>query len=243
MVRFFLRTPLFLLFLLMAFGMKAQEAAPVVTFYSIDEESDVELTPGESQTAQAPLEITCRANIDDDLGHYRPICEWRIFNSDKGEDSPILTRFDQDIRYTLNHSGGYGIKLYVSFVDTEDEQADTIEYESEVINVVISESKLTCPDGFSPNGDGVNDVFTFQHQSIVKLSGGVFNRWGQKLHTFTLENFDKGWDGRQGGDYVKDGAYLLNIDAVGSDGLHYKIKKTINVLKGFREANSSGGGI
>ena len=38
---------------------------------------------------------------------------------------------------------------------------------------------------------------------------------------------------------VKDGAYLIYLDAIGSDGLHYKIKKTINVLKGFRENSDS----
>ena len=56
-----------------------------------------------------------------------------------------------------------------------------------------------------------------------------------------LEDIDNGWDGRHGGKYVKDGVYFLNINAVGSDGIKYKIKKAINVLKGFNETEETGG--
>ena len=215
---------------------KAQTAEPVITFYSSTEETTVEMSPAESQTTQAPAEITCTANVDDGGGQYSYICEWRIYNSDEGETSPILTRFDENITYTLTQSGGYGVKLYITFVDA---QNDTIEYESEAFSIVISESKLTCPDGFSPNGDGINDVYNIDFQSIVKVDGVIFNRWGKVLHKWTVENLAQGWDGMVGGKPVKDGVYFINLDAYGSDGLHYKIKKAINVLKGFRETDST----
>lgn len=239
------RLPLFVLSLLVdaclcrAF---AQSASPTISFSTTDSEgetTDVEMSPGESQTAPAPLEITCAANVDavGESGEtYNYVCEWRVYNSDTGEESPLLTRFDDDLTYTLTASGGYGVKLYVTFVAN---QADTVEYESDPFSIVISESKLTCPDGFSPNGDGINDVFHVEFESIVKVSGAIFNRWGKKLHTFTLSNLAEGWDGMVGGKPVKDGVYLLNLDATGSDGLHYQIKKAINVLKGFREVDDS----
>lgn len=216
----------------------AQTANPTIAFFSSTEEAEVVLSPGESQTAAAPLDIACSANIDDLGGTYRALPEWRVYKSDEGEDAPVVTRFDAEVAYTLVQSGGYGAKLYVTFVG---ERGDTIEYESEPFSIVISESRLTCPDGFSPNGDGINDVYHIEFESIVKASGMIFNRWGKKLHTFTLANLGDGWDGRQGGDYVKDGVYYLTLDAVGSDGLHYQIKKAINVLKGFRETDTTSG--
>ena len=79
-----------------------------------------------------------------------------------------------------------------------------------------------------------------EYESLVKVSGVIVNRWGKKMHTFTLENLADGWDGKQGGEPVKDGVYFLNLDAVGSDGLHYRIKKAINVLKGTKEVESTG---
>lgn len=224
----------------------AQDANPAISFYSIDEESDVTMTAGESQTAQAPLDITMEANIDCPDG-YKYVSEWRLWFANEGEDKPIITRFEDNTSYTLRESGGYGAKLYVTF--TQD--TDTIEYESEVFTIGISESKLSCPDGFSPNNDGINDYFRVTAQSIVKFQASFFNRWGQKIHSVSLDNVQHAegepekwvlWDGRVNGKYVKDGVYFVNIDAMGSDGLHYKIKKAVNVLKGFRENGETTGG-
>jgi len=218
----------------------AQSAAPTVSFYSKTEKTDVVLNPGEEHTTQAPVDLTCAANIDDNGGQYRYKCEWRIYRSDEGEDAPELTRFDDDITYTLTKSGGYGIKLFTTFVNEANN--DTVEVVSEQIKVVVSESKLICPDGFSPNDDDINDVYKVEYESLVKVNGVIFNRWGKKMHTFTLENLEQGWNGKQNGEPVKDGVYFLNLDAIGSDGLHYKIKKAINVLKGRKESESSTGG-
>jgi len=219
-----------------------QSASPTISFSTTEDDgtsTDVEMSPGESQTTPAPLSITCAANVSpmsEDGRVYSYVCEWRIYDSDEGDTSPLLTRFDDDLTYTLTASGGYGVRLYITFVSN---QTDTVEYECDPFSIVISESKLTCPDGFSPNGDGINDVLHIEFESIVKASGVIFNRWGKKLHTFTLSNLKDGWDGMVGGKPVKDGVYFLNLDATGSDGLHYKIKKAINVLKGFRETEES----
>ena len=224
----------------------SQTANPTISFsYYEDDESrsltEVEMNPGESQTQQAPLDIHLTANVeptDADGNVWNYTVEWRIYNSDKGENDPVVNRFTEESDYTLTSSGGYGAKLYVTFVSADN---DTTEYVSDEFKIVISESKLTCTDALTPNDDNINDKLVIEFQSIVKVSGGIWNRWGKKLHTFTLENLADGWDGRYGGDYVPDGAYILHIDAIGSDGLHYKIRKAISVLKGFREGESGTG--
>ena len=225
-------------------------AMPTVTFYSIDEEDTVTVTPGESQTAQAPLRMELAANVNNP-DDYIYICEWRIWttNDNGSEETPLVTRFEDNTSYTLTKSGGYGVKLYVTF----SLDGDTIEYESDPISIVISESKLTCPDGFSPNNDSINDNYRVTAQSIVKLDAKFFNRWGTLLHSATLENAQhvEGepnklilWDGKYKGDVVKDGIYLLHLEATGSDDLKYKIKKSISILTGFREGEetTTGGG-
>ncbi len=213
----------------------SQTIKPTIAFYSVEDETNVEMSEGESQTAQAPLTLLCNANISEaDLFNYT--CEWRFFDSREGEDKPLLTRFEEDTEYELEKSGSYGIKLYVTFTD---EKGESIEMESELFTIIISESELSCPDGFSPNGDGINDIYRIEYKSIIKLEAAIFNRWGQKIHTMNLENVDNGWDGRRGGDYVKDGVYFINLKAVGSDGVEYKIKKAINVLKGFKETEET----
>ena len=49
------------------------------------------------------------------------------------------------------------------------------------------------------------------------------------------------WDGKHNGKYVKDGVYFLNLYGLGSDGIEYKFKKAVNVLKGFSESSTTGG--
>lgn len=225
------------LMLLASLSGMAQDASPEVTFFDKEENSEVTLTPGESKSEEAPLEFTCKANVDCPSGSKYKL-EWRLYSEQEGEEKPILTRFEDDMKYTLSKDGTFGIKLYITFTDAKGEET---EYESEAIKITIAGSKLSCPDGFSPNGDGINDVLTITAQSIVKVSGGIFNRWGQELHSFTIENLSKGWDGIYAGSPVKDGVYFININAYGADGLHYKIKKAINVLKGYRENTEAPG--
>lgn len=225
-------------------------AAPYILLYSIDDEDTVIVNPGESQTAQAPVEIRLYANIGNP-DNYKCHCEWRIWSTkDNGsEDSPLVSRFEENTTYTLTQSGGYNAKLYLTFTQGN----DTIEYASDPISIVISESKLTCPDGFTPNNDSINDTYRITAQSIVKLDAKFFNRWGEKLHTATLETAQhvEGepnklilWDGTKDNKVVDNGVYYLRLEALGSDGIKYKIEKSINVLKGFREGteNTTGGG-
>lgn len=218
--------------------LNAQTAYPTVSYTIIETENnevtttDVEMNPGEEQTANAPLTIKMFANLDDYVG-WDAKCEWRLYDSKEGEKKTIMNRFEENTTYTLEKAGTYNIKLYVTFSQTDEED---IEYESDVFQITITESKLSCPDGFSPNGDTKNDVFYVTHQSIVKMKGVIVNRWGQKVYSFDLSNVDQGWDGRQnGGSIVKDGVYFLNLQATGSDGVKYNIRKAINVLTGYRE--------
>ena len=53
---------------------------------------------------------------------------------------------------------------------------------------------LKMPNAFSPNGDGLNDVFRIPSQTSQKIiSFSVYNRWGQRI--FKTENSSTGWDG------------------------------------------------
>lgn len=209
----------------------AQTAEPTISFNSKDD-GDVVMLPGDEQVCQAPLDITLEANIEDAVG-WTPKVEWIIYDGQDGSvDKPLITRFEPDSKYTLTKSGEYKVVLFITFVDSEDNE---LEYESEVFTIKISDSKLSCPDGFSPNGDDINDVFKITYQSIVKMEGAFFNRWGQKVYSFDLSNVDQGWDGRHNGSVVGDGVYFLNLHAIGSDGLKYDIRKAVNVLTKYRE--------
>ena len=66
------------------------------------------------------------------------------------------------------------------------------------------------PAGFSPNGDGLNDVFRpwgLTYQKMVEFR--VFNRWGQQV--FYSSNKENGWDGRFNGVPQDIGTYYYEV--------------------------------
>ncbi|WP_295125800.1 PKD domain-containing protein [uncultured Chitinophaga sp.] len=72
------------------------------------------------------------------------------------------------------------------------------------------------PSGFSPNGDGSNDVFMVRGFGISKFNLKVFNRWGQLM--FETNNPKSGWDGRFKGQLQPMDAYAYTVVIEFSDG-------------------------
>ncbi len=201
-----------------------------VMIYTDDDGQEVSET---QYDGSAPFKATFKA-CPEHTGNYTPLYEWRFTRS--GETAPFLVRYDQDIEYEFLQSGTFSVELRVSFV----QGTDTIAYEmDEPFSIAISESKLEVPNAFTPNGDGVNDVFRVKegYKSIVSFKAMVFDRWGKKLYEWT--DPAGGWDGRSAGHAVPDGGYYLNIQARGADGKHYNIKKVINVLRGYTESGTT----
>jgi gliding motility-associated-like protein len=72
---------------------------------------------------------------------------------------------------------------------------------------------FNIPEGFSPNGDGINDLFVIR--GIMRFSKNeftIFNRWGNKV--FEASPYKNEWDGkadmgiRVGGDDLPVGTYF-----------------------------------
>ncbi|MDR3705676.1 MAG: gliding motility-associated C-terminal domain-containing protein [Paludibacteraceae bacterium] len=68
------------------------------------------------------------------------------------------------------------------------------------------EATVTIPDGFSPNGDGYNDVFIIPHSSEMIIKLEVFNRWGELV--YKSSDYQNDWDGKGSSKFM--GRDLLN---------------------------------
>jgi gliding motility-associated-like protein len=82
---------------------------------------------------------------------------------------------------------------------------------------VIADDEFSIPEGFSPNGDAVNDLFVIK--GISKYPDNkfvVFNRWGNKV--YETSPYINEWDGktskglRIGGDDLPVGTYFYILD-------------------------------
>ena len=217
---------LFLFF--MAFYMPNSVFADIIptAFYTNADGEMVETTDNITD-GQAPLEVEFKAVYSDDSENDANAFEWRFTR--EGETSPFITRYENTTKYTFKESGTFSIDLYVTYQGmTEPEMIGSI-------RVTISTSMLEMPNAFSPNGDGVNDIYKAKsnHRSIVEIHAYIFNRWGQKLYDWT--DINGGWDGTAHGRPVKDGTYFVLVKAKGADGRNYNIKKDINILRSYTE--------
>lgn len=182
---------------------------------------------------EAPLEVTFRANPQD-MGSHTPAYEWHFSKqSEQGATSDLLVRYEEETTYRFVESGTFNVTLICRLTDTGDL------VDSTTIVVAISESKLEFPNAFSPNGDGINDIYKAKegYRSIVEFHAWIFNRWGQKLFDWTDPS--QGWDGKFRGKDVKDGVYFVLVKAKGADGHHYNIRKDVNLLRGYTESTGS----
>ena len=81
------------------------------------------------------------------------------------------------------------------------------------VNVVgqkCTDCDLYLPSAFTPNGDGLNDIF--KAASYCNFSGfdlQIFNRWGEKV--FESHNSNTGWDGTYLGSKMLSGVYVYFI--------------------------------
>jgi gliding motility-associated-like protein len=78
------------------------------------------------------------------------------------------------------------------------------------ILVIDGVCKVFIPTGFTPNNDGVNDVFKIGGAETVKdFTMQIYDRWGRKV--FTSTDALKGWDGRFNGTPAQTGTYVYYI--------------------------------
>lgn len=172
---------------------------------------------GDALGGSAPVTITFKAYPTDAVVHH----EWQMARDADFEN--IETRYNrEEISETFTENG----VTYWRYVGAN--AAGDCEAIGDTYTVAISESELKCPNAFSPNGDGVNDVWRVSYKSIITFRCTIFNRWGNLIKEFN--NPADGWDGKYKGKVVPSGTYYYVIDAEGAEGKRYKLKGDINIV-------------
>ena len=189
------------------------------------EEGDTD-TPGSNKIktdeeglgGSAPADIEFIAYATEGVVHH----EWQM--SHDPEFQQIDNRFNQqNLDFIFNDEGTF----YVRYIGSNsDGSCETI---SDTYTVKIGASELLCPNVFSPDGDGVNDIWKVSYRSILEFKCWIFDRYGAQMCYF--DDPSQGWDGKRGDKVVKPGVYYYVIQALGADGKKYKLSGDINILR------------
>lgn len=190
--------------------------------YAEKEERDNDNEQSDQTTGlggSAPVTITFVAAVTD----AAKFTEWQLSSS--SEFSNYELRFNQtEVEYTFTEYGTWYMRFQASNAD------GSCDYFSPVYEIQIGESRLVCPNAFSPGAsEGVNDEWKVSYKSIVDFECNIFNRWGVKI--ITLNHPSQGWDGKYNGKLVPSGVYYYVIKARGADGHKYDLSGDINIIR------------
>lgn len=84
------------------------------------------------------------------------------------------------------------------------------EYSIEVMSICAG--AIYVPNAFTPDGDGINDVWHIKGENVSDFSLKIWNKWGELIY----QNTDMGmpWSGQRddGNYYVETGSYMYKIE-------------------------------
>ncbi len=98
------------------------------------------------------------------------------------------------------------------------------------VGVVRCSEDLLVPAAFTPNKDGLNDVFRpVQDASIRKFSMKIYSRWGQPV--FSSNDISRGWDGSINKVPQTVGVYVWVIGYTSKSGRQHTINGTVALIR------------
>lgn len=169
-------------------------------------ESNFKVTPTETYFLNHVITAEDLSNVD-----------YQEFNFGDGN---IFT--DRYIEYSYLDTGHY---LFEQLVINEFGCKDT-----SFQNIWIkSDFLFFIPNAFTPDGDGLNDVFLPRFLGINEYELQIFNRWGDLF--FSSKDIATGWDGTFNNAQVPVGTYTWRIELKTIDHHIHKQVGTVNLIR------------
>jgi gliding motility-associated-like protein len=131
---------------------------------------------------------------------------------------------------------------WLSCYDCLNPQAAPSESAYYVLNVVDSfgcyntdttfinmEGFIYVPNTFTPNNDGINDVFEIKGEYINNFNLWIYNRWGEQVYYTDVQN--DFWDGTRMNENCKIDVYVWKIEYIDARNNLGKLKGHVNLLR------------
>lgn len=130
-------------------------------------------------------------------------------------------------QFPISTGGAYPVTLVVTDANGCTDQITRIIVINDLLNIYI-------PNAFTPNNDGVNDVFRVEGTDIdpTRFTMQVFDRWGEKI--FETNDVDGFWNGNVngGGYYSPDAVYTWRVVIYSlSTAERYELTGTVTMLR------------
>ncbi|MCF8256543.1 MAG: choice-of-anchor L domain-containing protein [Flavobacteriales bacterium] len=126
------------------------------------------------------------------------------------------------VRHTYTEEGEYTVTLTAVNVNG-------CESDSSIQVKSYPPMQVYVPSSFTPNGDGLNDLFGMTGEAYQGYVLSIYTRWGQQIHRGVHYDADA-WDGTLNGELVPRGLYLWKIEVRPFAGMNVLKEGTVMVL-------------
>ncbi|MFM2358026.1 MAG: hypothetical protein RLY16_18, partial [Bacteroidota bacterium] len=103
-----------------------------------------------------------------------------------------------------------------------------------VISVGCDAKNIFIPNTFSPNGDGINDIFYVRGVGLQKIRNiRIFNRWGELVFSkdgVSANDPAFGWDGRFKGHMMSTDVFIYMVDVVCGNGTVFSYTGNLSLI-------------
>jgi gliding motility-associated-like protein len=135
------------------------------------------------------------------LGNDTIICPGNTISLSAGSfPSYVWDDLSNDSIRIVNAGGSYSLEIENN---SGCRATDTVFIAEDCLNDVL------VPNAFTPNGDGMNDVFFVSGSETEFYRLMVFNRWGSLVFESTLR--EDGWNGQSHGKNAPEGIYIYKL--------------------------------
>lgn len=119
--------------------------------------------------------------------------------------------------------GKYQVCLYTTnFYNCADTLCDSVD--------IRADFSFYVPNVFTPNNDGVNEVFTPMGRSFQDYDLTIYDRWGRIV--FRSKDIRFSWDGKlSSGEQAPIGVYIYHIDLRDLDGLKHNFIGNVALIR------------
>jgi gliding motility-associated-like protein len=103
------------------------------------------------------------------------------------------------------------------------------------VSVLCNGANMFIPNTFSPNQDGVNDLFYPRGSGIFTIKRfKVFSRWGEVIfeqNNFNANDLSKAWDGTFKGKKLDPDVYIYTVDVMCENFTVLSFKGNVALIK------------
>lgn len=166
----------------------------------------------------------------------RTLLEWNRYGYwEKGMAKQEIWRSEDGVYWELEAEVPENAERYEKAEQMAEERyfqvrakgADGGESSSNILEI-RSAFRYYIPNGFTPDGDGINDRFKVSGRGIASASLRIYNRRGAKIYD---GDGLAGWDGKEDGARSPEGVYIYIIELKDKNGKSHEFKGNVSLLR------------